>query len=116
MNVQAGFITTMICNDQVVCSPGWAGVVLLQRQCHLYTLSHREWEKKGHLSDFKQGNAVVTRWTGLYISEPGFSWNHLYSSLKIGLKRENIQQFSILLISEVKGEWADCFKLIARQQ
>lgn len=93
----------------------WSGCLLCRLgRCevgffYIYTLSHREWEKKGNLSDFKQRCCYKMDGSVYFYSL------HLYSSLRIGLTRENIQQFSILLISEVKGEWADCFKL-ARQQ
>ncbi len=85
-------------------------------------------EKKRDLSDFEHGMVVDARRAGLSISKKCWSteiFTHNPNISKVyrewSEKEENIQCGSCvdkkaLLMSEVRGEWADWLEMIERQQ
>ncbi len=80
--------------------------------------------KKMDLNDFEGGMVVGARWAGLSISKPddllGFS--HTTISMDYGPKKRKYPvsgscvDENALLMSEVRGEWADWSDMIERQQ
>ncbi len=78
--------------------------------------------KKGDLSDFERGMVVGARWAGLSISKTGiFMHNHLGLTENGPKKRKypvsgSCVDENALLMSEVRGEWADWLEMIERQQ
>ncbi len=77
--------------------------------------------KKGDLSDSECGMVVGDRWAGLSISKTfhtqpslGFTENGP-KNIKYPVSGSCVDG-NALLMSEVRGEWADCLEMIERQQ
>ncbi len=83
-------------------------------------------EKKGDLSDFERGMVVGARRAGLSISRSadllGFSHVTISRVYREGPKKRKYSlsgscvDKNALLMSEVRGEWADWLEMIERQQ
>ncbi len=82
--------------------------------------------KKGDLRDFERGMVVGVRRTGLSISKTadllGFSRTTISRFTENGPKKRKYPasgscvEENALLMSEVRGEWADWLEMIERQQ
>ncbi len=82
--------------------------------------------KKGDLSDFERGIVVSTRRAGLSISKTadllGFSRTTISRFTENGQKKRKYPvscscvDGNALLMSEVRGEWADWLEMIERKQ
>ncbi len=82
--------------------------------------------KKGDLSDFEREMVVGARRSGLSISKTadllGFSCTTISRVYENGLKKRKYPvsgscvDKNALLMSEVRGEWADWLEIIERQQ
>ncbi len=82
--------------------------------------------KKGDLSDFERGMVVGVRRVGLSISKTadllGFSCTTISRVYRECLKKRKYPvtgrcvNENALLMSEVRGEWADWLEMIERQQ
>ncbi len=82
--------------------------------------------KKGDLRDFECGMVVGVRRAGLSISKTtdllGFSWTTISRVYREGSEKEKYPvggscvDENALLMSEVRGEWADWLEMIERQQ
>ncbi len=82
--------------------------------------------KKGDLSDFERGMVVGVRRSGLSISKLLIYWDfHTQPSLGFTENSPKKRKYPVsgscvdenaLLMSEVRGEWADWLEMIERQQ
>ncbi len=82
--------------------------------------------KKCNLGDFERGMVVGARWAGLSISKTadllGFLRTTISRVYRECLKKRKYPvsgscvNKDTLLMSEVRGEWADCLEMIERQQ
>ncbi len=87
---------------------------------------HQNGEENGDLSDFERGMVVGARRAGLSISKTadllGFSRTAISRVYKNGPKKRKYPvscswvDENALLMSEVRGEWADWLEMIERQQ
>jgi len=72
--------------------------------------------KKGDLSNFERGMVVGARWASLSISHNLLSYWDFHAHPFLGFRKgKNIQYPFLWAMLEVRGEWADWFKLIEEQ-